>query len=369
MLLKYKLFIALIIYCGLAFAERPVPKDIINPNAKNIYDIAVIGSGAGGSMAALRGVLNNDMVLWATGARASYKQARGYWVPEISSIPMFDGVYRPIIAMRDSVLKQISTSNFKEKLHVLPDLISSVKKDENGLFILKSKKKGEFKAKNIILATGTMDVQPTINNSIRDILKPANKQQVSYCVRCDGHLALGKKNVVIIGATTNTAEIATLIVERYSPEKVTILTHGEKEAFDPEQKSLLGKYNVEILNSKIDRIIKRGRKLTGFSLAGKKQIPSDFVIVNLGMRINNQLAKDLKANLDAKGYVIGDESGLTSVPGLYVVGDLKSNTRKQVYTAWDQASRAAEAINANLRMKKRKALLEPAKIISYQKTS
>jgi len=356
MVLKSKLLIAVFISCSLTHAGRPLPKNIIKPNKNITYDIAVIGSGAGGTMAALRGVLNNDLVLWACGDRSTYKQARGYWVPKINSIPMFENINRPVISMRDSAMRQISESPFKEKLHVLPDLISSVKRDPKGFFILRSPKIGEFKAKNIILATGTMDVQPVINGSIRDLLKPANKQQVIYCLRCDGHLALGKKSVVVLGSAANSADIATILAERYAPGKVTILTHGEKEVFDPAQKSLLSKYKIDILNSKIMNVLKQGRRLTGFSLAGNTQISADLVVVNLGMRVNNKLAKDLKAKLDPKGYVIGDESGLTSVPGLYVVGDLKSNTRKQVYTAWDQATRAAEAINTNLRLEKRKAL-------------
>jgi thioredoxin reductase (NADPH) len=49
---------------------------------------------------------------------------------------------------------------------------------------------------------------------------------------------------------------------------------------------------------------------------------------------------------------------LTSVTGLYVSGDLKANTRKQIYTAWDNAVSAASAINLLLRTKKRKALLD-----------
>ena len=40
---------------------------------------------------------------------------------------------------------------------------------------------------------------------------------------------------------------------------------------------------------------------------------------------------------------------MTSVDGVYVAGDLRANTKKQIYTAWDTAVDAADAFNAKLR--------------------
>ena len=71
------------------------------------------------------------------------------------------------------------------------------------------------------------------------------------------------------------------------------------------------------------------------------------------MLVYNELAKQLGAELDDRGFVKADESGLTSVAGLYVAGDLKANTRKQIYTAWDHAVSAVNAINQKLRTEKR----------------
>ena len=79
--------------------------------------------------------------------------------------------------------------------------------------------------------------------------------------------------------------------------------------------------------------------------------------VSLGLIVYNELAKQLGAELDGRGFVIGNEGGLTSVPGLYVAGDLKANTRKQIYTAWDNAVSAATAINLIIRTKRRQNIL------------
>ena len=77
----------------------------------------------------------------------------------------------------------------------------------------------------------------------------------------------------------------------------------------------------------------------------------------MGLIVYNELAKQLGAELDGRGFVIGDMNGLTSVSGLYVAGDLKANTRKQIYTAWDNAVSAATAINLIIRTNERKIRL------------
>jgi thioredoxin reductase (NADPH) len=71
------------------------------------------------------------------------------------------------------------------------------------------------------------------------------------------------------------------------------------------------------------------------------------------MIVYNELAKQLGADVDERGFVKADESGLTSVTGLYVAGDLKANTKKQIYTAWDTAVSAANAVNMKIRAARR----------------
>jgi thioredoxin reductase (NADPH) len=75
------------------------------------------------------------------------------------------------------------------------------------------------------------------------------------------------------------------------------------------------------------------------------------------MIVYNDLAKQLEANLDARGFVIGDALGQTNVAGFFVAGDVMAGTKKQIYTAWDSAVNAADAINQKLRAESRQAQL------------
>ena len=87
-----------------------------------------------------------------------------------------------------------------------------------------------------------------------------------------------------------------------------------------------------------------------------KFIASQISFISLGMIVYNELAKSAGAKLDDRGFVLTDAKGLSSVDGLYVAGDLRANSKKQVYTAWDHSVDSADAINALLRKEKRDEL-------------
>ncbi len=340
-----------------------IPQEIqLNIASKSkIYDIAVIGGGAAGAMAVNKSVFHNDDVLFVVGERKNIKQARGMWVPEFGNVPALQDIKNPIVSIRNNVLKNISESGQKEKLSVLEksiDHISKSVKNNQEVFTLTDSNGTQYQAKYVILATGMMDIQPHIAESIRPIFAFANSQQAIYCLRCDGHLAINKENVVIFGHSDEAASNAILLSERYSIPNVTILTNGEKTDFSDENKLLIERYGIHINTKTVTEISDReNKKLGKIEFLDRSQIVVDFAVICLGVRINNTLAKELGAKLDLEGYVIANDDGSTNVSNLYVAGDLKANTRKQVYVAWDSAIRASEAINKDIRHQKRKKKL------------
>ncbi len=77
----------------------------------------------------------------------------------------------------------------------------------------------------------------------------------------------------------------------------------------------------------------------------------------MGMIVYNELALEVGAEIDERGFVKADTTGLTSIANLYVAGDLKAGTKKQIYTSWDTAVDAANAVNQKVRSSKRATLL------------
>jgi thioredoxin reductase (NADPH) len=320
-----------------------------------IFDIAIIGGGSAGTMALQRSILNNDECLFFPGTPKDKKKARAFWVTKVENMPAHfqykKGIEEPGVEVVNWLLK----SPFKDKLHYKKNIgIKKISKLNDETFELIDSKDEVYYSKFIILCTGVMDVQPIIQGSIEPIFPYANIQLADYCLRCDGHHVLHKK-ISVIGSNSSALWVAIMLYERYQCPEVSILGNGENVSFDDETLAIAKKYNFNIYQEAIVEILGDAPKkvLTGFKLSNEKIIESEFCFIALGMIVYNELAKQVNADLDARGFVMTDNKGKSSVNGLYIAGDLRANTKKQIYTAWDTAVDSADEINAILRRSKR----------------
>lgn len=305
-------------------------------------------------MAALRVVLNNDECLFFPGTAKDKKKSRALWVRKIENMPAHFNYKRGIEEPNAETLKWISESAFKDNLVNQKNVsVTKLEKDGEIFKITDSKEQIHF-AKFVILCTGVMDVQPEIKGSIETVFDYANAQTIDYCLICDGHHVFQKK-ASVIGHGNGAAWIAIMLHERYRPDNLTIFTNGKKAEFQADTQKLIDTYAIKVEESAISDIVgeNKGQILKGFKLENGLTIETDISFVALGMIVYNELAKQLGADLDERGFVKADEAGLTSVSGLYVAGDLKANTKKQIYTAWDTAVNAANAINMKIRSARR----------------
>ncbi len=316
-----------------------------------IYDIAIIGAGGAGQMALLRAVLNHLDTVVFHGDPSTTKRSRATWVAEVDNIPgMFDKK-RPITATTREVIQWINhRDDLKPFLSVVKEAVVDLSK-EGDIFTLKTAKQS-CRAKYVVLCTGTMDVQPEIGGSIEPILPYANRSDVLYCIRCDGHRTAGK-TCAVIGSGNGAGWIAIMLHERYQLPKITILPHGAPFKADTEVQQLLEHYGIEVVEGEITDILGDPKKgLEGFVL-GERQVLVQTAFVALGSIVYNALAKSLKAKLNDRDHLVTDAHGQTSVDGFYAAGDLVSGKKKQVYTAWDMAVDSVDHIDARIRKSKR----------------
>lgn len=321
---------------------------------RKIYPVSVIGGGSAGVMAALRVVLNNDECLFFPGTSKDKKKSRAMWVRKIENMPAHFGFKRGIEEPNAETLKWIAESPFKNNL-VTQKNTGVVKLEKDGeIFKITDSKEQVHYAKFVILCTGVMDVQPEIKGSIETVFDYANAQTIDYCLICDGHHVFQRK-ASVIGHGNGAAWIAIMLHERYRPDNLTILTNGKKAEFQEDTLKLIDTYAIKVEESLITDIVgeSKGQILKGYKLENGKTVETDISFVSMGMIVYNELAKQLGADLDDRGFVKADDSGLTSIQGLYVAGDLKANTKKQIYTAWDTAVNAANAINMKIRAARR----------------
>lgn len=321
---------------------------------KKIYPVCVIGGGAAGTMAVLRTILNNDECLFFPGSPKDKKRSREMWVRKIENMPAHFHYKRGIMEPNADTIKWIQESTFKDNLYLQKNTgVVSIEKNGDYFHITDSKNEVHI-AQYVILCTGVMDIQPEINGTIETVFDYANAQTIDYCLICDGHHVFDKKTSVI-GHSNSAAWVSIMLFERYKPHNFTILTNGKPTEFQPETQRLIDLYGIKVVTKVITQVLgkDKGKVLEGFAFEDGSTIESEMCFISLGMIVYNELAKQLGAALDERGFVKGDESGLTTISGLYVAGDLKANTRKQIYTAWDTAVSAANAINMKIRSARR----------------
>lgn len=327
-------------------------------------EMAVVGGGGAGTMAYLRGVLNRTQSALFLGDADSKRKGRSTWVMHVDNIPGMHDQSRPITGTAKSTLDWL---NAQPELapwgQVHKAAVQRVERTEDGGFRLHWTERGgeerSLETRTLIVATGVMDVQPEIDGSIQPILPFANRGDALYCVRCDGHKTIDKE-LSVIGAKDTAIHIASMMADRYGHERVQILTNGLEESFSPEVLELAEAYGMSVHRSPIAAVRgdARGDGLEGFTLADGSAVDTDCAIVSLGAIVYNDLLKQLGAELDATGRPVLGERYETSVPGVFAVGDLVAGHKMQVYTAWDEAVDAADAVDARLRAEKRAAKLE-----------
>lgn len=319
-----------------------------------IHEVAVIGGGSAGAMAALRVVLNNDECLFFPGSPKDKKRSRAFWVTKVENMPAHLKYQKGIEEPNKESFDWLAAGPFKDKFIWKKNTgVVHIEKNDDGTFTLTDNKNEKYLARYVILCTGVMDVQPVIQGSIEPIYPYANLQLADYCLRCDGHHVL-KKKVAMLGHDSGAAWVGIMLYERYQCTEVTMLTNGKAPAFDQETTDLMKKYNFKIVSDAILEIKgdPKNNILESF-VCGDKIVQADYAFIALGMIVYNELAKMLGAALDQRGFVTTDAKGKSSIEGLYVAGDLRANAKKQIYTAWDGAVDSADEINLLIRRKKR----------------
>jgi thioredoxin reductase (NADPH) len=322
-------------------------------NSEEVFDIAIIGGGAAGLMALNRSVLNGDRVLFFSGNQRDKKKSRAQWVSKVENVPGLLSYKRAIDQPNREMLQFLEEKPHDEKWYHCKNVsVTSLTKNEDQIFYITDSKGAHYKSRYVLLCTGIMDVQPNIKGQIENIFPFANSQQADYCLRCDGHHVVGK-HTGVIGHTMSAAWVAIMLQERYLPPSMTLYTHGENPNWSEKEQQLILLYGIKVVTDSItDFTANENKKLTQI-VTTTNAYGCEHLFISLGVIVYNELAIQLGANIDSRGYVLSDKVGKTNIDGFYVAGDVKADTKKQIYTAWDHAVDAADAINQLLRISKR----------------
>lgn len=218
---------------------------------------------------------------------------------------------------------------------------------EKGLIHLETTS-GSFKAKSVLLATGT---------DYKKIGVPGEKEffarGVHYCATCDGAFYRDKKLVVVGGG--NSAVQESIFLTKFASH-IDLLVRGDKMRASEVLQKELRKHSDKItihMNTTTDEIVGKDNKVayvTGTHTTTKttKKFETDGVFIFVGLLPNTQFLKNSDIKLDDQGFIETDKDLLTSIPGVFAAGDVRSGATMQIASASGEGATAALKIREYL---------------------
>ncbi len=201
------------------------------------------------------------------------------------------------------------------------------------------------KAKKIIIATGTT---PNLTGAPGE--RELKGKGISYCATCDAKY-FDNKEVVVIGGGNSAIEESEYITRFAS--KLTIVHQFDKFSANKQaQDKVFNNPKIDIIfESEPRAFLREGDKIIteieNLKTKARRKLFSDGVFIFIGMKPNIDLFKD-KLELDKWGYIKTNEDMLTSIHGVYAVGDVISKKYRQITTAVADGTIAAMAIAKEL---------------------
>lgn len=165
---------------------------------------------------------------------------------------------------------------------------------------------------------------------------------VSFCALCDGAL-YQNKTVAVVGGGDTALDDALYLSDIAAK---VYLIHRRNE-FRGSEKSVLrvkAKANIETVLATNVVKINGDTCVTAMALDNGSKLAVDGVFVAIGMEPKSEMLRNI-IEIDPYGYAVADETGITSAPGLFVAGDVRTKKLRQVITAAaDGANAAVSAI-------------------------
>jgi len=296
-----------------------------------MYDVIVVGGGPAGMTAALYAQRNGKQALVIEKAGFGGQITHS---PKVENIPGFASISGNEFA--DQMLDQILGQGAEIEFETVTSVESAA-----GKKIVHTEEGSAFEGKTVILAAGVKHRMLGLEGEDELV-----GEGISFCAVCDGDFFAGQK-VCVAGGGNSALQEAILLSEKCS-EVILLQDLPEFTGEAKLQEVLFSRSNVKgITNLNINKLLKNGEALCGVEVedrtSGEKQeISCDGLFVAIGLIPENEPFAQL-ADLNDYGYFDSDEQCLTKTPGIFVAGDCRSKSVRQVTTAAADGATAALA--------------------------
>ena len=292
------------------------------------YEVAVVGGGPAGLTAALYTTrLSHDTVVVNRGGGRAAMMADTHNVLGVTE----DVSGKELLQTAREQVRSYGADYVR-------GFVESADRLDDGRFRLVAGK-ADFVAERVVLATGFTDEQPGPP-------LPPTGRGLHYCLHCDAY-AFVDQPVYVMGTGEAAAHVAMVMLN--FTDDVDLLTRGEEPSWSDETDRQLRAHPVEVIEADVVGIEKGDdRWLEGFEFEDGTYREYRGGFPMYGARYNNGLAEQLGCDIRDDGTVAVDETGETSVEGVYAVGDL-SPGHSQIPVAMGEGANAGIDIHYALR--------------------
>ena len=211
-----------------------------------------------------------------------------------------------------------------------------VRDGDDGFWVLVADGR-RISARRLLVTTGLRDELPNIPG-----LRERWARDVLHCPYCHGHEVRDRK-LGVLGGTPAAVRYAQ-IVRQWTHDLVYFT--GSAELSTAERAQLVARA-IGIVDGEVAALVVRDDELRGVRMSDGRTVDRDALFVPPRFVPNNDVLVGIGCELNDDGWVRADNTGRTSVSGVWVAGNVV-DARAQVISAAGAGSAAAIAINADL---------------------
>ena len=293
-----------------------------------MLDLIIIGSGPAGLSAAIYGIRANlNLLVIEKDYEGTGQIALSSKVDNYLGLPGLDGY---------SMGEQFRQHAVSFGVNFLEATVTEISQDANDKhWIVKTADGAVNEAKAVIYAAGAVHRHLGVPGENEFAAKG-----VSYCATCDGAFYRGKVTAVVGGGDTALDDALYLSA---LCEKVYLI--HRRDAFRAAEitvERVKSKENIElVLNSQVEEILGSDR-VNSVRLVDGRVLDIDGIFIAAGSVPVSRVVPECIEKNEA-GYIVADETGVTSAPGFFAAGDVRTKALRQVVTAVSDGANTATA--------------------------
>jgi len=306
-------------------------------HTKTEYDVIIVGAGPAGLCAAMyagRGMLKALTI------------ERGAPGGELLNTDLIED-YIGFESVKGWELAQKMAEHAKKfGAEIVTDTVERIRKRDDGWFDVATARGRTCRAPAVILTAGGTPVKLGVPGE-----KEYAGKGVSYCAVCDGAFFKGEVLAVVGGGDAAVEEADYLT--RYASKVYVVHRRHQLRASKILQERAFANPKIEMIwNKQVVEIKGTDRGIHHLELVDavtgeRSNLLVGGVFIFIGFKPNAGLVEGHFKH-DAGGYFVTDDRMMTSIPGLFAAGDVRSQLTRQITTAVGDATTAAIAVEKYL---------------------